>query len=381
MSDAPAPSATAVRAAVRAGVPGRLRVAGALLAAVGLALGLGLTLPDASLPTAHAAACDGVTVRVERGGSVTERCARGAPRNGLFALEAAGFAYTEVSGQPGMVCSIQGHPQRCEGTPPVDAYWSYWHADAGATSWTYASRGGASRTPEPGSHDAWVFGAGAPPSGPPPAPAPPPPASGGSGGSGGAGGSGGSGSSGGDGGAGGDAGAGTKGSTGKGSNGGATGGASGSSNGGSAAGTSAGGAGERDGGSTSRAQPPASGDRSGNAATTEAGGSGSAGDDGGEAEPVQDTDGDAAEGEDRDAAATGDGRGATGDTDRATEGRDLPTPRDEATPRPLAGEVTVSAPGDGGRGAAGLITAGGLVAGLGAAAVLRTRSRRGELET
>ncbi len=118
--------------------------------------------PWAASPAA-AAGCDGVTVLVERpSGAVTERCAPGRPADGLAALETAGFAYTFVSGQPGFVCTIDRFPDPCNGAP-ADAYWSYWSAEPGSSTWTYNTRGGASRTPAPGSSDAWVFGAGRPP--------------------------------------------------------------------------------------------------------------------------------------------------------------------------------------------------------------------------
>jgi hypothetical protein len=152
-------------------VPARRRAS--LAALLALALALAWLLPAAPA----AAACDGVTVRVERSsGSVVERCVTGAtPGTGLQALERAGFRYTFVPGQPGMVCTIDGHPDPCNDAPE-DAYWAYWHADAGATSWNYSSRGGGNRAPSAGGHEAWVFGGGMqrPPSSPPPAPAPAP---------------------------------------------------------------------------------------------------------------------------------------------------------------------------------------------------------------
>ncbi|MEX1178130.1 MAG: hypothetical protein WEB09_06685 [Nitriliruptor sp.] len=118
---------------------------------------------------AEAAACDGVSVRVERTSStVAERCASGRPADGLAALESAGFTYTFVPGQPGFVCTIDGYPNPCNGAP-ADAYWSYWSAAAGDSSWTYNTRGAGNRTPPPGSAEAWVFGSGSPPSTPPPA--------------------------------------------------------------------------------------------------------------------------------------------------------------------------------------------------------------------
>jgi hypothetical protein len=343
----------------------------AVLAAALLALALLPTLVAA--PAAAAPSCDGVTVRVERPGSTSERCAAGAPRNGLHALSDAGFRYTEVPGQAGMVCTIGGYPETCDGTPPADAYWSYWHAEAGASSWTYASRGGGNRTPAPGSHDAWVFGAGAPPSAPPPAPAP---ASGGSDGTGGSNGSGGSGGSGGSSGTGGAPGS-TGGSSGSGGST-AAGGGDGSSGG--SAGTSSTGDGTRGG--------SADGGRDGSGAPR------AGSEDGGVAGPDDRDPAEAGGPEDGDAsgpptagddavsrnAADDDARerheaGLTlqptdaDDEDAAADGR----PR-EVEPEPLAGSVEVPAPG-GGRSAAGAITGSVLVAGLAAAGLLRARRR------
>lgn len=47
----------------------------------------------------------------------------------------------------------------CAVTPPATAYWSYWHADPGQRTWSYSGLGAMLYKPEPGSVDAWVFGA------------------------------------------------------------------------------------------------------------------------------------------------------------------------------------------------------------------------------
>lgn len=127
-------------------------------------------------PAAAAGGCDGVWVIVEPGslgGSPTQRCAPGSPSTGLAALEAAGHSYTFVPRVPGLVCTIDARPDPCNGAPE-DAYWSYWHAAEGATSWTYSTKGAGNRTPPPGSAEAWRFGSGDPPSTPPPAVEPEP---------------------------------------------------------------------------------------------------------------------------------------------------------------------------------------------------------------
>ncbi|MEX1163333.1 MAG: hypothetical protein WEB03_07115 [Nitriliruptor sp.] len=155
-----------------ASVPHRRHLARWLCVAVLTVLTVG---PWTAGPTAASAGCDGVTVLVERAsGSTIERCAPGRPSDGLAALTGAGFHYEFVPGQQGFVCTIDRFPDPCNGAPS-DAYWSYWSAEPGASGWTYNTRGGANRTPPPGSSDAWVFGAGQPPSAPPPAaPAPTP---------------------------------------------------------------------------------------------------------------------------------------------------------------------------------------------------------------
>ncbi|MFP4636718.1 MAG: hypothetical protein ACLFRD_12715, partial [Nitriliruptoraceae bacterium] len=89
---------------------------------------------------------------------------------GLAALSAAGHEYSFVPRIPGMVCTIDGRPDPCNGAPE-DAYWSYWRALEGG-SWSYASRGAGEQDPKPGDVEGWAFGAGDPPGTAPPAPGP-----------------------------------------------------------------------------------------------------------------------------------------------------------------------------------------------------------------
>jgi hypothetical protein len=144
---------------------------------------------------AAAAACStgpGVTVVVDfasLGGGEPVRCTSTDPATGLAALRDAGFSPTRAAQQPGyFVCRIDGKPASdpCQRTSPASAYWSYWHAKRGG-SWTYSDQGAADYDPPAGSVEGWAFGAGKPPSTPPPpaaqpaaAPAAPsaPPASG-----------------------------------------------------------------------------------------------------------------------------------------------------------------------------------------------------------
>lgn len=157
--------------------PGRIRaaLAAALLASGWTIAGL------ASAPAAHAAGCSttsGVTVVVDfgpLGGGVQVGCAGGGQPSGLDALSAAGFTYTFVPRQVGLVCQLDARPSPCNGAP-ANAYWSYWHGRPGG-SWSYSTLGAGSYAPPAGSAEGWAFGAGAQPgAGPPALPAPPPPA-------------------------------------------------------------------------------------------------------------------------------------------------------------------------------------------------------------
>jgi hypothetical protein len=114
----------------------------------------------------------GVTVVVDFtafGGTVQTRCAPGSQPSGIAALQNAGFipVGTRRFGFA-FVCRINDLPsaaqQDCVSTPPGNAYWAYYHALAGATSWSYASSGPTVYAPPLGSIDAWAFGNSATPS-------------------------------------------------------------------------------------------------------------------------------------------------------------------------------------------------------------------------
>ena len=115
----------------------------------------------------------GVTVAVDftafAGGKVQVRCAPGAPATGVAALQQAGFtpAGTAVYGLA-FVCRINNLPstaqQACVTTPPTNAYWAYYHANKGATTWTFSTQGASTYKPAQGSIDAWAFGNTAKPS-------------------------------------------------------------------------------------------------------------------------------------------------------------------------------------------------------------------------
>jgi hypothetical protein len=118
------------------------------------------------------AGTSGVTVTVDFtafGGREQTRCALGAQSSGIAALENAGFtpAGTTRYGLA-FVCRINNLPtpaqQACVTTPPATAYWAYYHASAGAKTWTFSTVGASSYVPPLGSIDAWAFGDSALPS-------------------------------------------------------------------------------------------------------------------------------------------------------------------------------------------------------------------------
>ena len=154
------------------------RVASRLVARLaGAAAGSGLALAGLVVVAspASAAACSGtsgVTVVVDKGGSISTKCASGDPSSALSALKAAGFSVDYPQQFPGsVVCRINGYPSSdpCVRMPPGDAYWAFFHAKRGG-SWVYSSNGVASYNPAPGSVVGFRFGSGQQPGIAPPAP-------------------------------------------------------------------------------------------------------------------------------------------------------------------------------------------------------------------
>jgi hypothetical protein len=145
----------------------------ALLAVVAGAVLAAPAAPSQAAPT-QASDCSGVTVVVDfasLGGGDKTRCAPGDPDSGVAALRGAGFEPTRAAQESGyFVCRIDGKPANdpCQRASPEDAYWSYWRAKPGGT-WTFSNEGAGTSDPEPGDVEGWAFGAGDPPSTPPPA--------------------------------------------------------------------------------------------------------------------------------------------------------------------------------------------------------------------
>ncbi len=139
------------------------------ISAVAAAVLIGLVSPTGAAVADPVSSCSpsrGVLVVVDFvafGGALSRGC-DATITTGLDALHDAGFA-TEGTRRdgPGFVCRIAGKPsagqEPCIVTPPASRYWSYWHANAGDTRWTYSQQGASSYRPRPGSIDAWVYGA------------------------------------------------------------------------------------------------------------------------------------------------------------------------------------------------------------------------------
>lgn len=107
---------------------------------------------------------EGVLVVVDRGdGTGRAACTPRDPGSGDEALELVGVS--SARNAAGMVCRLDDVPQDCPASPPMDRYWSYWHAgDAADPEWAYAVSGSATHDPAPGSIEGWRLGDGeAPP--------------------------------------------------------------------------------------------------------------------------------------------------------------------------------------------------------------------------
>jgi hypothetical protein len=135
-------------------------------------LATGCLVTTGTTPIASCTSTSGVIVAVDFSHWASGLWERGCDTTittGYGALYAAGFttAGDEHDG-PAFICRINDDPppseDPCIDTPPATAFWSYWHANAGATKWTLSTTGASSYVPKPGSVDAWAFGAEQPPS-------------------------------------------------------------------------------------------------------------------------------------------------------------------------------------------------------------------------
>ena len=146
-------------------------VLAAVVAAAALTVPAPLLTAAGADPVSSCSTSRGVLVAVDFrhfGGSINRGC-DATPTTGYDALHAAGFSTAgTVHDGGGFICRIDNLPtpahDPCFNTPPATAYWSYWHAAAGSNSWSYSKLGAQAYHPGAGTVDAWVFGAGNPPS-------------------------------------------------------------------------------------------------------------------------------------------------------------------------------------------------------------------------
>jgi len=147
-------------------------IAAIILATVGLTA---IPTPAwaAPRPVGDCTTTSGVILAVDFGhwGGPLLRSCGSTPTTGYALLNQGGWHTTGTQHDgPGFICRIgyDGYrdgtqyptPQQdpCVLTPPVSAYWTYWHADPGQNTWSYSQLGAMSEDPEPGSVALWVFG-------------------------------------------------------------------------------------------------------------------------------------------------------------------------------------------------------------------------------
>ena len=145
-----------------------LGTAGAL-GSVGLALAVPAvpgSVPAGADPVADCSTTAGVVVAVDLspwGGAVQRGCDP-TLTTALAALQADFTVAGTAQYGDAFVCRIDGDPTvdqtSCTSTPPASASWSFWYADAGSATWTYANQGASTFRPQAGSVEAWTFGAG-----------------------------------------------------------------------------------------------------------------------------------------------------------------------------------------------------------------------------
>ena len=127
----------------------------------------------AAEPVGDCTTTSGVIVAVDFahfGGPLLRSCGS-TPTSAYTLLNQGGWhtTGTEHDG-PGFICRIgyagfHGGAQyptpsqeACVLTPPTSAYWAFWYANPGQSSWNYSQTGAIAVKPEPGSVELWVFG-------------------------------------------------------------------------------------------------------------------------------------------------------------------------------------------------------------------------------
>lgn len=156
----------------RRGLAGPLSTALLLLASTAAAF-TASAAPAAASPIGSCTATVGAVVAVDFGhwgGPVVRGC-DAAPTTGYNLLHNGGFTTTGTQHDgPGFICRIGNaafssgtqYPtpatDACVVTPPATAYWSYWIAPKGQTTWSYSPSGAMSDVPKAGEVEAWTFG-------------------------------------------------------------------------------------------------------------------------------------------------------------------------------------------------------------------------------
>ncbi|WP_086695976.1 hypothetical protein [Streptomyces recifensis] len=148
-----------------------------VLAALGLTsaavAATGTPAAAAPQPMGRCTTTSGVVLAVDFshwGGPVLRSCGT-TPTTGYELLNQGGWSTVGTGHDgPAFICRIgytgyksgKQYPtpaqDDCVLTPPASAYWSYWHADAGAKTWSYSQLGAMLYKPKPGSVDLWIFG-------------------------------------------------------------------------------------------------------------------------------------------------------------------------------------------------------------------------------
>jgi hypothetical protein len=127
----------------------------------------------AASPLSDCSTTSGVILAVDFGpwGGPLLRSCGSTPTTGYAQLNQGGWhtTGTEHDG-PGFICRIaySGYrhdaqyptaaQQSCVQTPSAGAYWAFWEAGPGQTSWTYSQYGAVGYHPAAGSISLWVFG-------------------------------------------------------------------------------------------------------------------------------------------------------------------------------------------------------------------------------
>lgn len=137
-----------------------------LLVAAGGAISFNSNAPATTSRNYSSGACvdDGVTLVIDFGksGPTSEvRCALQFSGSSWQLFEAVGLQVQGTLQYPqSFVCRIEGWPknQSCKSTPnPQSGYWKYFIATGGQHVWKYSPIGAASRKPDCGDFEGWLF--------------------------------------------------------------------------------------------------------------------------------------------------------------------------------------------------------------------------------